>query len=206
MERWGLSYEEMKKLNPRIIYYAGSGYGRTGPYKERPGYAEIIDAFIGATYANGYQGEDPAVVGVSPWTDGAQALTGAFAMMSALYHRSQTGEGQYIDAAMIEQGANFLGEHVMNYLISGKVSERTGNRDAAMAPHGSYPCKKTNDEDEWVALAVVNQKEWKSLVKVMGNPDWAKQEEFSDELAGGKTRRKWTIISVNGPGIMGHTK
>jgi len=183
LERWGLSYEAMKKLNPDIIYYAGSGYGRTGPYKERPGYAEIIDAFIGATYANGYEGEDPAVVGVSPWTDGAQALTGAYAMLSALYHRSQTGEGQYIDAAMIEQGANFLGEQVMSYLISGKITERTGNRDVAMAPHNSYPCKQTKDEDEWVAIAVANQKEWKSLVKVIGNPDWAQQEEFGDELS-----------------------
>ena len=183
LERWGLSYEAMKKLNPDIIYYAGSGYGRTGPYKERPGYAEIIDAFIGATYANGYAGEDPAVVGVSPWTDGAQALTGAYAMLSALYHHSQTGEGQYIDAAMIEQGANFLGEQVMSYLISGKITERTGNRDVAMAPHNSYPCKQTKDEDEWVAIAVANQKEWRSLVKVMGNPDWAQQEEFGDELS-----------------------
>jgi crotonobetainyl-CoA:carnitine CoA-transferase CaiB-like acyl-CoA transferase len=183
LERWGLSFEEMKKLNPEIIYYAGSGYGRTGPYKERPGYAEIIDAFTGATFCNGYQGEDPAVIGVSPWTDGAQALTGAFAMLTALRHRSQTREGQYIDAAMIEQGANFLGEQVMSYVINGKVGERVGNRDVAMAPHNSYPCKKTKDEDEWVAIAVANQKEWQSLVKVMGNPDWSKKEIFSDELS-----------------------
>ena len=183
LDRWGLSFEEMQKLNPGIIYYAGSGYGRTGPYKERPGYAEIIDAFVGTSYANGYDGEDPAVIGVSPWTDGAQALTGAYAMLTALYHRSQTGEGQYIDAAMIEQAANFLGEQVMDYTINNRVGERVGNRDMAMAPHGCYPCKKTKDEDEWVAIAVANQKEWKSLVKVMGNPGWAKEEEFNDELS-----------------------
>lgn len=183
MDKWGLGYEDMKKINPSIIYYAGSGYGRTGPYKERPGYAEIIDAFIGATFANGYEGEGPAVVGVSPWTDGAQALTGAFAMLTALHHRAQTGEGQYIDAAMIEQGANFLGEQVMGYMINGKVGERMGNRDVAMAPHGSYPCKKTKDEDEWVAIAVATQREWRSLIKLMGNPEWARQEEFSDELS-----------------------
>jgi crotonobetainyl-CoA:carnitine CoA-transferase CaiB-like acyl-CoA transferase len=183
LERWGLSYDEMKKLNPGIIYYAGSGYGRTGPYKERPGYAPIVDAYVGATFANGYEGEGPAVVGVAAWTDGAQALTGAFSMLTALHHRSKTGEGQYIDASMIEQGANFLGEQVMGFVINGKVGERIGNRDVVMAPHGSYPCKKTKDEDEWVAIAVANQKEWRSLVKVMGNPDWAKKEEFSDELS-----------------------
>jgi benzylsuccinate CoA-transferase BbsF subunit len=183
LERWGLSYDELKKLNPGIVYYAGSGYGRTGPYKERPGYAPIVDAYIGATFGNGYEGEGPAVVGVAGWTDGAQALTGAFSMMAALHHRSKTGEGQYIDASMIEQGANFLGEQVMNYLLNMKVEERTGNQDGAMAPHGIYPCKKTKDEEEWVAIAVADQRDWRSLVKIIGNPGWSRKEEFSDELS-----------------------
>jgi crotonobetainyl-CoA:carnitine CoA-transferase CaiB-like acyl-CoA transferase len=182
LERWGLSYEEMKKIKPDIIYYAGSGYGRSGPHKERPAYAEIVDAFTGATFSNGYPGGEPNVIGVSPWTDGAQAIHGAVAMMTALYHRMNTGEGQYIDAAMIEGHANFLGEMVMGCLINGAVGERIGNRDAFMAPHGCYPCKTTGDEDEWIALAVAGQKEWESLCRLMGNPDWTKNEAFSDEL------------------------
>ena len=182
LERWGLSYEEMKRIKPDIIYYAGSGYGRSGPHKERPAYAEIVDAFTGATFSNGYPGGEPNVIGVSPWTDGAQAIHGAVAILTALYHRMNTGEGQYIDAAMIEGNANFLGEMVMGYIINGNIGERIGNRDAIMAPHGCYPCKMTGDEDEWIALAVANQKEWESLCRLMGNPDWTKQEEFSDEL------------------------
>src|SRR5512136_2385633 len=97
LERWGLSYEEMKKIKPDIIYYAGSGYGRVGPHKERPAYAEIVDAFTGATFANGYLGGEPNVIGVSPWTDGAQAIHGSVAMLTAIYHHMRTGEGQYID-------------------------------------------------------------------------------------------------------------
>ncbi len=182
LERWGLSYEEMKKINPGLVYYAGSGYGRSGPHKERPAYAEIVDAFTGATFSNGYYGGEPNVVGVSPWTDGAQAIHGAVAIMTALYYRNKTGEGQYIDAAMIEGHANFLGEMVMASIINGSPGTPTGNRDAAMAPHNSYPCKKTADEDEWVAIAVANQKEWESLCNLMGNPEWTKKEEFSDEL------------------------
>ena len=182
LERWGLSYDEMKQIKPDIIYYFGSGYGRVGPYKERPAYAEIVDAFTGATFSNGFPGGEPNVVGVSPWTDGAQAMHGAVAMLTALYHRMSTGEGQYIDAAMIEGHANFLGEMVMGYILNNSIGERSGNRDAVMAPHNSYPCKTAGDEDEWVALAVADQKEWEALCKLMGNPDWTKKEAFSDEL------------------------
>jgi benzylsuccinate CoA-transferase BbsF subunit len=183
LERWGLSYEEMKKIKPDIIYYAGSGYGRNGPHKERPAYAEIVDAFTGATFSNGYSGGEPSVIGVSPWTDGAQAIHGSVAMLTALYHHQNTGEGQYIDAAMIEGHANFLGEMVIGYILNGHTGERMGNRDAVMAPHNSYPCKKTGDEDEWVALAAANQQEWESLCDLMGNPDWTSKPEFSDELS-----------------------
>jgi benzylsuccinate CoA-transferase BbsF subunit len=183
LDRWGLSYDEMKAINPDIIYYAGSGYGRSGPHKERPAYAEIVDAFTGATYANGYPGGEPNVIGVSPWTDGAQAVHGSVAMMMAIYHWMNTGEGQYIDAAMIEGNANFLGEMVMGYLMNNKPGERVGNRDAVMAPHGSYPCKKTKDEDEWVALAISDESEWKTLCGLMGNPEWTSKEEFGDELS-----------------------
>jgi benzylsuccinate CoA-transferase BbsF subunit len=182
MERWGLSYEEMKKIKPDIIYYFGSGYGRVGPHKERPAYAEIVDAFTGATSANGYPGGEPNVIGVSPWTDGSQAIHGSVAMMTALYHKMKTGEGQYIDAAMIEGHSNFLGELVMGYMINGSTGERTGNRDASMAPHNSYPCKKTKDEDEWTAIAVANQQEWETLCRLMGDPAWTKQDKFNDEL------------------------
>jgi benzylsuccinate CoA-transferase BbsF subunit len=142
-----------------------------------------VDAFVGATLANGYPGDEPAVVGVSPWTDSGQAITSAFGILTALYHRLQTGEGQYIDAAMIEENANFLGEMVMGYTINKVIPERTGNRDAIMAPHGCYPCQNTPDEAEWVAIAVADQKEWKALCRLMGNPAWSKSEEFSDELS-----------------------
>jgi benzylsuccinate CoA-transferase BbsF subunit len=185
LERWGLNYDEMKKIKPDIIYYAGSGYGRSGPHKERPAYAEIVDAFTGATFSNGYPGGEPNVIGVSPWTDGAQAIHGSVAILTALYHHISTGEGQYIDAAMIEGHANFLGELVMGQIINSTVSPRTGNRDAAMAPHGCYPCRKTGDEDEWIALACADQNEWESLLRLMGNPGWTEKEEFSDEL------RRW---------------
>jgi len=180
LERWGLGYGDMKKLKPDIIYYAGSGYGRSGPAKSRPSYAEIVEAYDGSTYLNGYPGGGPATVGVSPWTDATQAMHGAFGIMATLYHRDRTGEGQYIDAAMIEGSSNFLGEMVMGYTINGELGERWGNRDKVMAPHGCYRCKGT---DEWVAIAVDGEAEWGAFVKATGHPEWAAKEEFKDEAS-----------------------
>jgi len=180
LERWGLGYSELKKLNPKIIAYAGSGYGRTGPHSERPSYAEIVEAFDGSTSVNGYPGGEPNTVGVSPWTDATQAMHGAFAIMAALYHRSKTGEGQYIDAAMIEGSANFLGELVMDYIMNGRIGECMGNRDKVMAPQGCYHCQ---GEDEWVAIAVSNDEEWKAFCSAIGNPEWTRKEEFIDEVS-----------------------
>jgi crotonobetainyl-CoA:carnitine CoA-transferase CaiB-like acyl-CoA transferase len=178
LERWGLGYEALRKIRPDIIYYAGSGYGRSGPHRSRPSYAEIVEAYDGSTYLNGYPGGGPATVGVSPWTDATQAMHGAFAIMAALYHRDGTGEGQYIDAAMIEGSSNFLGEMVMAYTTNGATGERLGNRDKFMVPHGCYRCK---GNDEWVAIAVDGQVEWEAFVAAIGSPAWAQREEFHDE-------------------------
>ena len=101
-----------------------------------------------------------------------------------------TGEGQYIDAAMIEGSANFMGELVMENIINGGMGERTGNRSPYMAPHGCYPCKMTKDEAEWVALEIRNEKEWQALCEEMGNPSWTKKEEFSDELSRWKNQEQ----------------
>jgi benzylsuccinate CoA-transferase BbsF subunit len=177
LERWGLSYDELKEIKPDIIVYAGSGYGRSGPHRARPAYAEIVEAFDGSTYLNGYPGSKPFTVGVSPWTDATQAMHGAFAIMAALYHRRKTGEGQYIDAAMIEGSINFLGEMVMGYTMNGASGERTGNRDKMMAPHGCYRCK---GNDEWVAIAVANNDEWQTFCEVIGHPEWSLREELAE--------------------------
>jgi crotonobetainyl-CoA:carnitine CoA-transferase CaiB-like acyl-CoA transferase len=170
----------LKRIKPEIIMYQGSGYGRTGPFVERPAYAEIVEAFDGSSYLNGYPGGDPNTVGVAPWMDAGQAMHGAFAIICALYHREQTGEGQQIDGAMIEGSANFLGEAIMDAIMNERVSERMGNRDPVMAPHGAYRCK---GEYSWVAIAVSNDDEWVAMRKVMGDPQWAKSARFADQLS-----------------------
>ena len=180
LDRWGLSYDELRKIKPDIIVYAGSGYGRSGPHRARPAYAEIVEAYDGSTYLNGYPGSNPFTVGVSPWTDATQAMHGAFAIMAALYHRHNTGEGQYIDAAMIEGSCNFLGEMIMAYTMNGVTGERMGNRDMVMAPHGCYRCQ---GDDEWVAIAVSGDDEWQAFCEAIGSPEWTRRQEFSTGLS-----------------------
>ena len=180
LDRWGVGYNDLKEIKPDIILYQGSGYGRTGPHSERPAYAEIVEAFDGSSYLNGYRGGEPNTVGVAPWMDAGQAMHGAFAIMCALYHREQTGEGQQIDAAMIEGSANFLGEALMDTVINDRVGERVGNRDNFMAPHGCYRCR---GEYGWVAIAVSNDAEWASFCEAMGNPLWTKNPQFADQLS-----------------------
>lgn len=178
LDSWGIGYEELKNIRQGIILYAGSGYGRTGPHRARPSYAEIVEAMDGSTFLNGFPGGESSTVGVSPWTDATQAMHGAFAIMAALFHRSKTGQGQYIDAAMLEGSANFQGEPVMGYMMNKSIGEMLGNRDKVMAPHGCYHCK---GEDEWVAIAVSNEDEWQTFINIMGNPGWTTRAEFNNE-------------------------
>jgi benzylsuccinate CoA-transferase BbsF subunit len=187
MDRWGLGYQELKKLKSDIIFYAGSGYGRTGLRTKSPANAFIIGAFVGLTYVNGYVGGEPVTMGGGGWTDYMQALHGTFAILAALYHRSKTGEGQYIDAAMAEGSANLLGELVMDYTMNERVGERIGNRDNIMAPHGCYRCQ---GEDKWVAIAISSEEEWEAFCSTIGNPKWTKREEFSDELSRWKNQNE----------------
>jgi benzylsuccinate CoA-transferase BbsF subunit len=100
-------------------------------------------------------------------------------VLAALYHRSKTGEGQYLDLSMVESELAFAPEAAIEYAMNGKVRGRVGNRDDVMAPHGCYRCKGV---DKWVAIAVSNDEEWVALCKSMGNSELAKDKRFSDAL------------------------
>jgi crotonobetainyl-CoA:carnitine CoA-transferase CaiB-like acyl-CoA transferase len=176
MERWGMGYADLKKINPGIILVSASGFGRTGPMKDEPAYAPVIDGFSGFSYVNGYPDGEPAEAGARGYSDSIAAYQGVFAVMAALYHRSKTGEGQFLDLSMSEADVAFAPEAVIEYAVSGRIQQRLGNSDKYMAPHGVYRCL---GEDKWIAIAVSNEKEWAALCKAMGNPKWTKEPKFA---------------------------
>ena len=111
------------------------------------------------------------------WADHEAALMGAFAIVSALHHRRNTGEGQYLDLSMAEVAVSTIPEAVMDYTMNQRVRKPMGNRDDIMAPHGCYRCE---GEDKWVAIAIANDDEWHAFVDAIGNPEWGTDDRFSD--------------------------
>jgi len=101
----------------------------------------------------------------------------AFAILSALHYRAKTGKGQHIDLSQWEGAAALLPEEVLDYTMNRRVRPRMGNHDVIMAPHACYPCR---GEDKWISIAVANEHDWRGLCEAMGNPDWARDEKFSD--------------------------
>ena len=177
MEKWGLGYNDLKKINPGIILISASGFGRTGPMKDEPAYAPVIDGFSGYSYVNGYPDGEPAEAGARGFSDSIAAYQGVFALLAALYHRSKTGEGQFLDLSMSEADVALGPEALIEYAVTRRVQGRIGNSDKHLAPHNVYRCL---GEDNWVAIAVSNDKEWQGLCKAMGNPKWTKDARFTD--------------------------
>jgi benzylsuccinate CoA-transferase BbsF subunit len=175
MARLGLSYEALVKVKPDIIMLSSSAFGATGPYREYAGYAPHFSAFSGLAYAAGYPDGEPNILTGS--TDIRSATTSAFAILAALNYRQRTGRGQYIDLSSTETLSVLIGEMFMDYTMNHREPSRTGNRDAIMAPHNCYRCK---GEDKWISIAVATDQEWEALCQAMGNPEWAKDERFSD--------------------------
>ncbi len=185
MDRWGLGYSELTKLKPDIIMYSCSGFGRTGPYKESPAYAGIVEAFAGLCSLNGYPGGEPRPMATYGYADITSAEHGTLAILAALHHRQKTGEGQYIDLSMTEVVSCLLYEQVMDYTMNSRVQSCQGNRDSVMAPHGCYRC---GGDDEWVAIAVSSDEEWKAFCDASGSPEWTSDDRFRDGLKRWKNR------------------
>ena len=174
---WGLDYAAIKAVKPDIIMVSIPGFGITGPDKNYISYAATVEAVGGLTASFGYPDGAPATPCI--WSaDPTGGLYGALCVCNAIYFRNKTGLGQNIDIAQNEAISTLLPEFIMEYTMNGKIRPRMGNRDEIMAPHGCYPCK---GDDKWVVIAVGTDEEWQALCRVMGNPDWSRDEKFSDQ-------------------------
>ncbi|SQI44136.1 Formyl-coenzyme A transferase [Leminorella richardii] len=172
MEKLGLGYEDLKKVNPRIVYCAISGFGHTGPYSQRPGYDIIGQAMGGLMSTTGWPGGEPTRSGTA-MSDVLAGLSAAIGTLAALRHRDQTGEGQKVDIALVDSVVASLEIITQIYLTEGRIPERIGNRYESCYPYDTF---KARDGD--VVIAAANDKLWSLVAQVMGQPELTDCEVF----------------------------
>ncbi|MBN1176080.1 MAG: CoA transferase [Dehalococcoidales bacterium] len=176
MEKWGLSYEELKKLRPDIIMLRQSGYGSWGPYKNLPAFGMVLVPIAGLPNFIGWPGKEPLPVGVSAYTDCISPRFATATLIAALDYRKRTGKGQLLDLSQFETALYFISPAILDYAVNGREPERIGNSSPDASPHGVYPCK---GDDRWCTIAVNDEDEWASLCRVMGKPELSGDERFS---------------------------
>jgi len=179
-ERLNLTYEQMKAVKSDLVMISVSLLGKTGTEPAGwVGWGPMACCFVGMFDAQGYLGGPPRQTG-GTWPDYAVASAVVFHTLAALRHRNRTGEGQWIDASMGETVISQMNEWFMDYFMNGRDRRQRGNRDDVMAPHNTYKCK---GNDQWIAIAVSNDAEWKALCDVAGRPEWTRDPRFRDQRA-----------------------
>lgn len=174
---YGLDYERLKAVNPRLIYCSITGFGQTGPYAKRAGYDFMIQGLGGLMSLTGRpegeQGAGPIKVGVA-LTDILTGLYSTVAILAALAHRDQSGEGQHIDMALLDVQVACLANQAMNYLTTGTPPKRLGNAHPNIVPYQDFP---TADGD--FILTVGNDGQFRKFAEVAGQPQWADDPRFA---------------------------
>jgi len=172
MERWGLDYESMQRLNPGLIYASITGYGQTGPCREQPGYDFVIQAQGGIMSVIGPVEGPPMKVGVAIVDITAGMYTG-MAILAALHERKSSGQGQYIDVALLDSQVAWLANVAGNYLVSGQPPDRYGNAHPNIVPYEAF-----ETSDGWLALGVGTDRQYRHLCQLMDRPALAEDERF----------------------------
>ena len=180
LDELGLGYDNLKAVNPGLIYCSISGYGRTGPHARRPGYDFVIQAEGGMMGITGPEEGPPYRVGV-PIVDITAGMFAATAILAALRARDVTGQGQLVDVSLLDTQAALLTNVASNYLVGGEAPRRLGNAHPNIAPYEAFRAR-----DRWFGLAAANQGQWLTLCRVIDRPDLGEDPRFvsnSERLA-----------------------
>jgi len=176
MEKLGLSYDVIKKINPRIIYASTSGFGQTGPDSKKPAYDMLVQAMSGMMSITGWQDKPPTRVGVSIGDLGAGLYT-IIGILSALYQRTITGEGQQVDVAMLDCQLSLLENAIVRHDVSGQSPKPNGNQHPTITPFQVFKTK-----DSYMALAMGNNVMWANFCKAINRTDLLENDNYSDNL------------------------
>lgn len=168
LEKWGLSWEKLHELNPRLVVLSVSGYGQTGPYRDRPGFGVIGEAMGGLRHLSGEPGRTPVRVGVSIG-DSLSALHGVIGVLLALRHRDATGEGQQIDVALYESVFNMMESLIPEYSVFDHIRQPAGSSLPGIAPTNAYRCK----DGKYALIAGNGDSIFQRLMDIINRPDLA---------------------------------
>jgi crotonobetainyl-CoA:carnitine CoA-transferase CaiB-like acyl-CoA transferase len=177
LKKYGLDYETLRKINPRLVYCSITGFGQTGPYAPRAGYDFIIQGIGGLMSITGEPGREPQKVGVAV-SDIFTGLYSVIAIQAALRHAEATGEGQHIDMALLDTQVSVLGNQNLNYLVSGKAPVQMGNAHMNIAPYEVLPVR-----DGYMILAVGNDGQFARFCKVVGLDALVSDRDFATNPA-----------------------
>jgi formyl-CoA transferase len=182
LEGWGLGYESLCAIKPDLILCSITGYGQSGPYRERPGYDFIVQALGGFMSVTGPVEGEPFRAGVAI----ADLASGSFAfgaIMAALYGRSRTGRGQRIDISLLDSQVALMSYVASNYLVSGQPSGRYGNAHPNIVPYQAFPAA-----DGYLAFAAGNDRQWQTFCRAVGKEAWIEDERFATNPARNQNR------------------
>lgn len=174
MEKWGLGWDVLREINPRLIMVRISGYGQTGPYRDRPGFGRIGNAFGGLSFLAGYPDRPPVTPGSATIPDYLAGLYGAFGALLAMQAREKTGRGQVVDIGLYEPIFRILDELAPKYALTGFVRQRMGPGTVNVVPHSHYPTK----DGRWIAIACTSDKIFARLAEAMGAPGLADDDKW----------------------------
>lgn len=177
MERLGLDYEVLKQRNPKVIYAALSGFGQTGPYRQKPALDIIVQAMGGLMSITGSENGEPVRAGASIGDIGG-GLFFAIGILAALEERRKSGQGQMLDLSMLDCQAAILENAFIRYFATGEVSQRKGSRHQVVAIHQAFPTK-----DGYIAFTVGGIEQWTRFLEIIGRLDILPEEKYHDRTS-----------------------
>ncbi len=167
-DNFGITWETVSEHNPRLVMVRMPAFGLDGPWRNNVGFAQTMEQMTGMAWVTGHQYDQPRIPR-GP-CDPLAGMHSAFAMLTGLRRRDETGRGSFIEVSMVEAALNAAAEQVVEFTAYGNLISRLGNRSRDAAPQGLYPCVGT---ERWLAISVATDEQWRQMKSALGNPDWA---------------------------------
>jgi crotonobetainyl-CoA:carnitine CoA-transferase CaiB-like acyl-CoA transferase len=176
MKNFGLDWDVLSRINPRLVMISMPSFGSTGPEAQSRGYGNTVEAMAGVTGLMRYHDSDQPYTLSNALGDPVGGLTGTFGVLAALHERERTGKGQWVELAQVEGAIQFLAGPIIEYQLTGEVPRPRGNRHPDFAPHGIYRCA---GENAWIAVACATDDQWRALTETLGLAHLASDKRFA---------------------------